>query len=72
MGMAASIPWPDLQSRVGRGDGEDDAKHNAPEDRAQREFRLSGLCRHDGRVGFARFQRPVGVFWKELRINLSH
>ncbi len=52
----------DLKPRVGRGDGEDDAEQDTPEDRAQRQLRRLGLRGDDGFVGLAGLQRKVGVF----------
>ena len=55
---------PDLQPRVRRCNGEDHAKHHAPNDRSQREFRLFRVRGHNGSVGFPWLQRLVGVFRK--------
>ena len=55
---------PDLQPRVRRCNGENHAKHHAPNDRSQREFRLFRVRGHNGSVGFPWLQRLVGVFRK--------
>ena len=72
MGIAASIPWPDLEGGIGRRDAEDDTQQRAPQHRAPGHLRWRHAGGHQRHIDFAVLQRLVRVFRKRLGFDIGH
>src|ERR1039457_6708642 len=62
----------DFESGIRRGHRKNNAKRDAPEYGSRSEFRRLCRSRDEGRGAFVWLEGPIGVFWKRLRVDLSH